>query len=478
MASNPTRTIVLRRSDRKQFRKFLIATAVFAAVCLPGYAFAVDEVDFEFQPPLPISEFLPAAPGEPPVDFCSEWNPEFGYRGYRCCSNAVTRTFASAGRRGRRRMNSCAPNRIKHQFCDERTESQKEYIASVKDGKVDALENIQKTMGSKGGQAFCGPSNGFLVEGRPLVPTASNRVEIRNESRCSNFGTDPMIGTLEWLGREIKREYHEPEFDSARLIVGDISAPRGGCIAGRAGRRAHKSHTGGVDVDFAFFNPRAGHNPEERFTRTFYVASNWWMLKKLFKNPFACVKIVFIDKGHIRALERYAQTDPEWSKLRKYVRHVRGHRDHFHLRVGSGPGVPGCASDPSLEEDEDAGDEGDGVFAKAPGDEGMEDAANEGAEESVNGPSFAATEDDAGAVAKNIEEVDPPIKKRGVASVVAAVIAPAAAQAAVADDSLASGVQIAQSTLPPHKLEPSITNQYAEKKRRRTASHRVRKRRR
>ncbi|MBS1961328.1 MAG: penicillin-insensitive murein endopeptidase [Bdellovibrionales bacterium] len=466
MAPNPTRTTAFRR-------RILVA---LSALSLAGFsatsARATEEADSEFQPPSPLSEYLPAAPGEPPVDFCSEWNPEFGYRGYRCCSNTITRSMASARSRGRRRMNSCAPNRIKYQFCDERTAAQKEYVDNVKSGKVDALENIAKTMGSKGGQAFCGPSNGFLVEGRPLVPTAANRIEIRNEARCSNFGTDPMIGAMEWMGREIKKEYHEPEFDQARLIVGDISAPRGGCIAGRAGRRAHKSHTGGTDIDFAYFNPYAGHAPEERFTRTFYVASNWWMLKKLFKNPFACVKVVFVDKSHIRALERYAKTDPEWSKLRPYLRHIRGHRDHFHMRVGSGPGAPGCASDPDMEEAEDLGDE-EGTVAKNPA-EDLQDEGGDATDEVVGAPSFASLED----AAKNAEEVDPPIRKKGVAS----VIAPATAQAATdestatgADRSLASGVDIAQTTLPPHKLEPAITQKYAEKRRRRTASHRTKR---
>ncbi len=458
-------------------------------IAFAGSARATEESDFEFQPPTPLSEYLPAAPGEPPVDFCSEWNPEFGFRGYRCCSNAVTRGVATFRGRGRRRAVGCAPNRVKWQFCDEMTGPQKDYIASVKDGKVDALENIAKSMGSKGGQSFCGPSNGFLVEGRPLVPTAANRISIRNEARCSNFGTDPMVGAMEWMGREIKREFHEPEFDQARLIVGDISAPRGGCVSGRAGRRAHKSHTGGVDIDFAYFNPHAGHAPEEHFTKTFYVASNWWLLKKLFKNPFACVKIVFVDKEHIRALERYAQTDPEWTKLRRYVRHVRGHRDHFHVRVGSGPGVPGCASDPNLEEDEDSGDEGDVSIAKSTAPDAL-DATGEAAEEADPvAASFAATEEDD--AARNAAELDPPIRKRGVASIVAgaaaSVIAPATAQAAIVDgpatgaaatDTLASGVQIAQTTLPPHKLEPSITEKYAVRKRRRTASHRARRKRR
>jgi murein endopeptidase len=454
----------------------LVSVSVALPCVVVSSAIATEENDSEFQPPAPVSEYLPAAPGEPPVDFCSEWNPEFGYRGYRCCSNTVTRTMASVKRRGRRQMNSCAPDRIKSQFCDERTPAQKEYIARVKAGEVDALENITNGVGSKGGQSFCGPSNGFLVEGRPLVPTAANRIEIRNEARCSNFGTDPMIGAMEWMGRQIKSEFHEPEFEQARLIVGDISAPRGGCVAGRGGRRAHKSHTGGVDIDFAYFNPHASHAPEEHFTKTFYVASNWWMLKKMFNNPYACVKVVFVDQSHINALARYAQTDPDWPKYHKFIRHIRGHRDHFHMRIGTGPGVPGCASDPTLEEGDDIGDEGDGELAKNPMKELMTAAADEGAEESETvsagtqptDDEFAATEE---AAAKNAAEVDPPIKKRGIASVVTAALAPTAAIAATGE--VASGPQI--SKLPDYKQEPAITEKFAEKKHRRIARRSKRK---
>lgn len=395
-------------------------------------AVASDGSDFEFMPPDPTSEFLPAVAGEPSVDFCSEWNPEFGHRGFRCCSNAVSRNVAT-GKRGRRKSNACAPNRIKWNFCDEMTPTQREYVQGVKAGTVDALEHIQKSMGSRGGQAFCGAGNGFLVEGRPLIPTPQNRIELRNEARCANFGTDPLIGAFEWAGREINREYHEPEFNEVRLIIGDIAAPRGGCISGRYGRRAHKSHTSGVDIDLAFFNPRAGHQPEERFTRNFYVASNWWFLKKLFKNPFSCVKVIFLDRGHIRALERYAKEDPEWANLKQFVRHVRGHRDHFHIRLGSGPGVAGCSSDPNLEEDEDQSDV----------------AIDESAE------GFLVKEDASEVNDALAEESEAPTMTE-----------------AEAMKALASPVSITQTTLPAHKQEPSITQKYAEKTRRKKRSGR------
>lgn len=457
MEPNPPRTPFFRRRNRNlktssEAKSKMESNApsvsqiepLWIVFLLAMFGIAVGSANaVEFIPDQPESEFLPAAEGEPSVDFCATWNPEFGYRGYRCCSNgAVSRSLAGKTWRSRRaRKNSCAPNRKKWTFCDEMTPAQKEYIAKVKAGTIDALETIQKNFGSRGGQAFCSAGNGFLVEGRPLVPTERNRIELRNEARCANFGTDPAVGALEWMGREIKKEFFEPEFQQARLIIGDISAPRGGCIAGRAGRRAHKSHTAGIDVDLAYFNPRSGHDPEERFTRTFYVASNWWFLKKVFKNPMACVKVIFVDRKHIASLARYAKDDSDWEKLKPFIRHVRGHRDHFHIRFGSGPGAPGCAVDPNIEEDEDISDAPDeGLLVK------NEESAGDEAEAS-----------------NDSEKGDAERSERKMAST-----------DLIEESELASAPHMAQTTLPPHKLEPSITAQYTPKRKKRRSSKRSR----
>ncbi|MBC7384768.1 MAG: penicillin-insensitive murein endopeptidase [Cryobacterium sp.] len=418
----------------------LSALVVFALLAV-GQALAT-----EIPASGPFSDFLPAVAGEPPIDFCAKWNPEFAYRGYRCCSNQITgRVPASIARKGRRRRgggrsNGCAPDRQKWTFCDGMTPAQREYTENVKSGRVDPLLSVSENMGSHGNQAFCNTSNGFLVEGRPIIASPLNRIEIRNELRCSNFGTDPMVGAIEWVGREIKREFHEPEFERARLIMGDASAPRGGCVAGRSGRRAHKSHTSGQDIDVTFFNPRAGFAPEERFTKTFYVASNWWFLKKVFKNPFACIKIIFTDQKNIRMLDRYAKDDPEWSKVRRFIRHAKGHRDHFHIRVGSGPGVPGCMSDPNLEEDEDGGDdEGLMVNNAAPG-EASEATDEESAEDSMASRQLASIDaDTSDATAK------PTLN------------------ALTSNQGLASKAQMASVTIPPYKLEPATSLQYQER---------------
>ena len=96
------------------------------------------------------------------------------------------------------------------------------------------------------------------------------------------------------------------------------------------------------------------------------VAANWWLLKRLFANPYACVKKVFLDKRLIRKLGKVAAQDPEWAKIAPHIQHIRGHRSHFHIRVGDGPGAPGCPhlSNPNLEFD--PGDEEDPENSDSP----------------------------------------------------------------------------------------------------------------
>ncbi len=400
----------------RRFTEF--ALAAFFTLTLSAQA------STEFIPDEPISDFIPLKSDEPTADFCATWNPEFAYRGYQCCSKKLY-TYVSTGRKSRR-QNSCAPNRIKWTFCDERTPDQVEYIEQVEKGKVkDVLGDILASAAGKGQQAFCHSDEGFLAAGRPLVPTEANRVSLRNAARCTNFGTDQMIGALEWMGREIKHEYREKEFQHAKLVVADIAAPRGGCISGRGGRRAHKSHGNGIDADLGYFNPVNSKPGEERFNKLFYVATNWWFLKKLFKNPYACVKSVFVDQSHIRKLERYAHTDPEWAKLRPYIRHVRGHKDHFHIRVGDVPGVPGCNHAPDPNDDEEVADEADGTEVASTDDE------NQDAE---------ASADEVNAERK----ASPEGQQRAVAAT---------------DTIVVSG-----NIIPDHKLEPAITQKYEVKR--------------
>lgn len=299
----------------------------------------------------------------PELDFCSEWNPEFPFNGHHCCRNLAQ---SGGRRRGRRRYhgNICLPGRTKSSFCDERTDEQREYEDAVAAGKIDdTLAVIGSDIGKRKDQAFCTVNNGFLAYGRPIVGTDSNRIQLRAPARCSNFGTDEMAGLLEWLGRQVATSYNVPEYRGLRLLLGDVSAPRGGCLAGNSGRLGHASHTTGQDADVGFLTPRRGIASPSSFGRDFDAHANWWMIKKILSNPYACVKVIFLDKRLIRKLGKAAGGDADWPRLARFIRHMPGHQNHMHVRIGDSPGAPGCAPDahPELEVEEDLGDTPDGL---------------------------------------------------------------------------------------------------------------------
>jgi murein endopeptidase len=236
------------------------------------------------------------------------------------------------------------------------TQSQKEYSALAEGGKLgDVLALIKQDQGKYGEQAICTVNNGFLAHGRRIVPNAQNRVLINSPGKCTNFGTDPMVAMLEWLGRIIGKGYSETPYLGVRLVLGDVSGPRGGSHYGPTGLRGHASHTNGQDADVGFLTVKAGQESPSKFTREFNSAGNWWMLKQIFKNPYACIKVIFLDRRHINALARFAGKEPEWPTYKRFIRHMPSHKNHMHVRIGKGPGQPGCDlnSHPELEFEED-----------------------------------------------------------------------------------------------------------------------------
>ena len=233
------------------------------------------------------------------------------------------------------------------------------------------MKTIQAELGVQGEQAFCSEHDGFLAFGRPVVPTSNNRILLRAPELCFNFGTDAMVGMLEWTSREISKHYPSPEFSGVKLILGDISAPRGGPLFGLTGRRRHLSHASGQDVDIGFLSVQKGKDSPVQFSRQFETVSNWWLIQSIFKNPFACVKVLFLDRHHIRTLNKFAKKDKNWASLKRFVRHMPGHKNHMHVRIGKGPGGPGCypgarpeleleADDEHIEKEEETQEPGTG----------------------------------------------------------------------------------------------------------------------
>jgi hypothetical protein len=137
-------------------------------------------------------------------------------------------------------------------------------------------------------------------------------------------------------------------------------------------------------VDFRFFNvEKQGEAIDRRFTRTYHFASNWWFLKKLTTNPFACVEAIILDSKVERQLGRFvAKTYPaevkQFEMLSQFIVHHKGHRDHYHVRFGELPGVLGCGKktlDPEMYAEFASDEEAvDSVLAEASADDAEEDA--------------------------------------------------------------------------------------------------------
>lgn len=288
----------------------------------------------------------------PTIDFCSEWNPEFPFNGHRCC-----RSIAAA--RGKKTRVSCFSKRPRGNYCDEMTDEQKEYIHELESPNppFDPLDAITQDMGRKD-QAYCTANNGFLAHGRPIVPSEKNRIQLRSPERCTRFGSDNMVGMLEWVGRQIATQYKDPEYADVRLLIGDVSAPRGGCLAGPSGRHGHLSHTNGSDADIGYLTVFKNRKSPSAFHTGFDAKTNWWFIKQIMKNPYACVKVIFLDRRNIRKLAKAAAHDEEWQQFGRFIRHQKGHRNHMHVRIGTHPGAPGCSpgANPELEEEAEVED--------------------------------------------------------------------------------------------------------------------------
>lgn len=311
----------------------------------------------------PRSSYLTDATTGLPYDFCATWNPEFFARGEQCCA------LLPPKKKRKRRGHWCAPNRGKAAYCDEMTDEQRSYTDDVENDRLgDVLDFLKQSLARGSEQAYCSVNNGFLAQGRRLVPTEVNRIAIRSP-RCVDFGTDGMVAMLEWLGREVAAKYSDHVYKGVRLVVGDISAPKGGCLVGRGGRQGHSSHTNGLDADLGFLLAKPGVKSPIELHKTFDVKTNWWLIQRILQNPFVCVKVIFLDRKLIALLGKTIGSDPLWAKFRPFLRHVRGHRNHYHIRVGIFAGAPGCLApeptDSDFEEEEvtleDDAEEGEGA---------------------------------------------------------------------------------------------------------------------
>jgi penicillin-insensitive murein endopeptidase len=169
------------------------------------------------------------------------------------------------------------------------------------------------------------------------------------------YGTQELVNLLERAAAHVARR-----LPGARLSVGELSAQRGGAIAG------HRSHRNGRDVDIAFYMLDAASHPYDPFgfaafdrhghglapneSLHFDDARNWELVSRLVTDPDARVQYVFVaDTLRARLLaearRRHASARAIHRAETVMVQPTHGHphRNHFHVRIYCPPADrPAC----------------------------------------------------------------------------------------------------------------------------------------
>ena len=167
------------------------------------------------------------------------------------------------------------------------------------------------------------PSHGRLVRGVQLPAVGTHFVTVDPVSGTSpnlawrRYGTDRLVRVL----LEVAGAYATAHPDAPRLVVGDLSRPRGGRFGREFGGDGHRSHQNGLDVDV--FYPR-------RDGRERIPARVGQVDRRLAQD--------LVDR-FVRAGARHVFVGPR-TRLHgpsKVVMTLANHDDHLHLRIRPGP---------------------------------------------------------------------------------------------------------------------------------------------
>lgn len=202
------------------------------------------------------------------------------------------------------------------------------------------------------------PHNGVLTESRELPQTGAGYVRFRQRAEVYH-GLPRLVSAIERAAASVEAEYP----GGAPLVVGDLSAQRGGKIP------RHNSHRSGRDVDLLFYittptgipiqNPGFLPLGADGFVElpggsygVLDVERQWHLLRTLLLDPEADVQFMFMSRELEARLVQYAlakETDLDLIWHAQTVMLQPGdslpHADHVHLRIACRPeeSVTGCS---------------------------------------------------------------------------------------------------------------------------------------
>lgn len=148
-------------------------------------------------------------------------------------------------------------------------------------------------------------------------------INISESKKHHYYGTQEMMSVLEGLAR---KSYH---FDQNKIYVTRISAKHGGPLPPSV------SHQHGMDADLTY--PNTAEKTLELF-------------KYLMQQKIAPVDRIFVDQTIIEQLCLKAiqagkfegSEKADYETLFQNMQHVKGHKNHFHLRLKCVPNQPQC----------------------------------------------------------------------------------------------------------------------------------------
>lgn len=181
------------------------------------------------------------------------------------------------------------------------------------------------------------------------MPMMDGPGRIISAKRWKTWATRTTVRQLDAVLREWKREFPE----APPVLVGNLSSRHGGALD------PHKTHQSGRDVDLGYILKWDGKSAvrwQQADASNFDAARTWALLQLLVRS--APVEVVFADRSVQRLLLEYARTHGVirksrlggWLQVaasdgrRSLVRHVPGHRDHFHVRFACSAAELDCES--------------------------------------------------------------------------------------------------------------------------------------
>jgi penicillin-insensitive murein endopeptidase len=171
------------------------------------------------------------------------------------------------------------------------------------------------------------PDSGLLLNPAPFPEGAYWRLREPEDSWATDETIDFVVTAIEAV------EARYP--GSPRLVIGDISNPRGGRLD------RHRSHQTGRDADIGFYY-RDGEAETFRAARAreLDAARTWALLRALVTETD--VERIFIDRSLMRVLYEQALAegeDPGWladifgrTSEKGIIQHEKRHKDHLHVR--------------------------------------------------------------------------------------------------------------------------------------------------